>query len=58
MKNRFTLKNRFLQKKDDEAENGDFYGPSEKALRNVINYSRSLSVIKTKFIGNVHVILN
>lgn len=57
MKNRFTFKNRPFSKKDDVDET-ESYGPSEVTLRNVISYSKSLSVMKTKFIGNVNIILN
>ncbi len=32
--------------------------PSESVIKNILNYSRGLSVLKTKFTGNVKVILN
>jgi len=32
--------------------------PSESVIKNILNYSRGLSVLKTKFTGNVKIILN
>jgi len=32
--------------------------PSESVIKNILNYSRGLSILKTKFTGNVKLILN
>lgn len=56
MKRRFTLRNKTTQ--DQHSENVINVGPSETALKNILNYSRSLAVVKSKFFGNINVILN
>lgn len=33
-------------------------GPSEMVMQNLINYAKSLSVTKTKYLGTVNIILN
>ncbi|MCK4639357.1 MAG: hypothetical protein KAT33_08055 [Bacteroidales bacterium] len=32
--------------------------PSERVIKNILNYSRSLSVFKSKITGNINLILN
>lgn len=34
------------------------FGPSDGVLQNIFNYSRALSVLKTRYTGNCHLILN
>ena len=33
-------------------------GPGKMALKNILNYSRALSILKTSIAGNVRVVLN
>jgi hypothetical protein len=60
MKKHFTL-DQNDETPDKETEHQRKYeaaGPSQKALNNIMSYSRSLMVIKTKLSGNVNLILN
>lgn len=36
----------------------DDRGPGKMALKNILNYSRALSILKTRMVGNVSVVLN
>lgn len=63
MKNGSTLNNHD-RLPDNETElfsthnNGQTLGPSDRVIQNILSYSRSLVVIKTKMSGNFSLILN
>ncbi len=63
MKNRFTFDD-LDGLSDNETElpqkhDGDLtFGPSDRVIKNILNYSRSLMVLKTKLSGNFNFILN
>lgn len=61
MKNRFTLPEQPGQQ-DKETElsknSRKDKGPSDKVMKNIMNYSRSLVVLKSKLNGTISLILN
>lgn len=60
MKKHFTL-DQNDETPDNETEhqnNKQAPQPSQRALNNIMSYSRSLMVIRTKLSGNVNLILN
>jgi len=71
MKDSFTLNDLILfsngdgSKSDDEmideycrVDVDELAGPDKRIVDNILSYSRALSVIKTKRIGNVNVLMN
>ncbi len=61
MKNHFTLPEQPGQQ-DKETEltsnSPKVKGPSDIVMKNIMNYSRSLVVLKSKLSGNIRLILN
>ena len=68
MKDSFTLNDLFLfsvtdgltNDMEDEKHKWDEYpeGPDERIITNILNYSRALSVIKTKRAGVLNLLMN
>ncbi len=61
MKNQFTFNNQNHSQNKETKSFGNIeytHGPSERVINNLLNYSRSLVVLKTKMFGAVNTIMN